>query len=333
MNGRILTILTGGTICSSVNADGKRYSDARNVRIIEAFERSGSPYAGSVSFETVYASDILSENMTTTVWNHLLRCFADVHWADVDGVIVLHGTDTLAYTSAMLAVALRGLPHPVVMVSAQLPLSEPESNGHANFRAAVALIESDVKPNVYAVYRNADGNMYVHTGAALRQCQPYSNDFHSDGETVIEDIDRVSYKGVRTPADKMILRAMRPLRSDVMLLEPYVGMDYGRIRIEGLRAVVHTAYHSGTLCVSEKAGSASVITLLERCRKYGVSVFVTPVSGEDYGYVTTGELLAHGAVPLTGMTAETVYAKALVGSALGYWGAELESFVRDGSSM
>nr|MBQ4320119.1 asparaginase [Clostridia bacterium] len=186
MDKKIFVIMTGGTICSAPDYNNKRDSNASAVRsyIIDGFRASSSPYRESAEFDVynLAPSDILSENMTLSVWDMIIAIFRGIRFEDYSGIIVLHGTDTLAYTSAMLSIVLAGIPVPVIMVSAQLPLvkkfgdgfvPEERTNGYANFRTAAELILNGIKPNVYAVYRNdsdvghTPGEMLVHYGAEL----------------------------------------------------------------------------------------------------------------------------------------------------------------------
>lgn len=55
----------------------------------------------------------------------------------VRGVILTHGTDTLAYTANLLALALEGTALPVILVSSHTPPTDPAANGHRHFAAAV----------------------------------------------------------------------------------------------------------------------------------------------------------------------------------------------------
>ncbi|MBO0821424.1 MAG: asparaginase, partial [Nocardiopsaceae bacterium] len=56
-----------------------------------------------------------------------------------DGIVILHGTDTLAYTAAALSFALRGVDRPVVLTGSMIPGSAPGSDAPANLRAAYAV--------------------------------------------------------------------------------------------------------------------------------------------------------------------------------------------------
>ena len=120
----ILVILTGGTICSSTNEKGQRYSDAGNVKIIEAFKKSHSPFADKVHFETMTPTDILSENMTLDAWNTLITTLRDqIDWSHYSGVIMLHGTDTLAIRHLCCRFSFPVLPSPCVWCPASFPLT------------------------------------------------------------------------------------------------------------------------------------------------------------------------------------------------------------------
>ncbi len=329
----ILVVLTGGTICSSVNAEGIRYSDAANVEIIQNFQTGQSPFSGKIVFTAKTPLDILSENMTINSWNVLLQFFrTEVDWNAYQGVIVLHGTDTLAYTSSLLSIALAGVPVPICMVSSQLPLSFAETNGHANFRAAVELIMNGIAPNVYAVYRNMDQRMYVHYGAHLLQCGNYSQDFFSVDAVQIDVTESAKFSGKSFETDAVLIRELTNLSPCVMQITPYVGIRYDAYCLDGVRAVVHGTFHSESVCVERKNGQGayseySVISLLDRCRERGIPVFLAPCSTDAYRYESTGDALNQGAYNISNTTFEMAYVKTLVGCALGYDETELQHFV------
>lgn len=325
---KILVIMTGGTICSSVNDKNERFSDAENVRIIKAFKNGTSPYSW-VEFESVTALDILSENMTVQTWNVLLAALRKVELNKYRGVILLHGTDTLAYTSSLLSLVLCGYEVPVMCVSSQLPLWDKDTNGYDNFRVATELIMDGIAPNVYAVYRNSDGNMYVHYGAHLLQCRNYSNDFFSC-DMMSADEAVLCAEGFKT--NGMLIDDFDILEPCVMCIVPYVGLDYSRLSLEGVSAVIHGTYHSDSVCVDRKSGQGSitdfsVLSLMKRCDEKDISLILAPCDGNAYAYESTGDALRNGALYASSMTFEMSYIKTLVGCAVGYNGEELCEFV------
>lgn len=329
----ILVILTGGTICSAVNDEGRRFSDAKHVRIIEAFHNGASPWRDRAQFSVQMPLDILSENMTIESWNVLLEELrSNVDWKRYKGIIVLHGTDTLAFTSSLLSIVLAGAPIPVMLVSSQLPLHMEGTNGHANFRAAAELILNGIAPNVYAVYRNSDDRIYVHYGAHLLQCRNYSDDFFSRTAMVVENPENAALTGRSFQTDTMYIRRFAELSPCVLCVQPYAGINYAAYCLDGVRAVVHGTYHSETVCVERKNGMGgfsehSILHLIDRCAAKNIPVFLAPCSPTAFRYESTGDALACGAFHIEGTTAEMAYAKTLIGCAMGCTGAELAAFV------
>ncbi len=319
---KILLLLTGGTICSFDRGDGERASDTHRAEtlIVQKYKEC---FGDSLSFDTRFTLNILSENMTVSHWNVLLDEFRTCDFSAYDGIIVLHGTDTLAYTASLLSLVLSGLKIPVLLVSAQLPLTHPNTNGNENFRAAVELIKQRITPNVYAVYRNSDGVTYLHLGAHLRQCANHSDDFFSVDMT---PLSAAKFSPVSNGSPLLLYR-MEQLLPSVLRIEPYVGLDYDHFSLEHVRAVLHGTYHSGTVATFPD-GNSSLLSLLRRCEERKIPVFLSPCDKHTYAYETTGEVLRAGAVAISRMTPEMTYAKLLVGLALSLSGDDLEDFLK-----
>ena len=323
---KILLILTGGTICCQKN-DGVLSSctQAAELALVDGFRRSGSPWRGT-EFCSRFPLDTLSENMTVEKWQLILDELRQTDFAAWDGIILAHGTDTLGFTAALLDAALEGLGVPLVLVSSQYPLADGRANGPANFRAAVELIcEGKLSGGVWAVYRNADGVTWLHRGRELRQCPVGSDDFQSEHMT---DVARLTERAERTAAavgaiGGLPLYKARPLTPCVLRIEPYVGLDYRRWELSGLRAVVHGVYHCGTACTGrlgpqEAYGPDSLLYLQDRCRELDIPLFIGPV---DFGpahdpYATMADYGRAGVIPVPGVSPETVYARAVLGCAL-----------------
>ena len=323
---KILLILTGGTICSSENSEGKRSSHAEEAKykIVSAFRESSSPYS-DVEFDYRTPLNILSENMTLDTWNCLLDDLRSIKNINCyKGIILLHGTDTLAYTSSLLSIMLTDLEVPLILVSSQLPIDSEGTNAKANFRAAAELIMNGIAPNVYTVYRNSDGITYLHYGNHLKQCESFSDDFFSKDMQKIPDTENAKLSGRPYPSDAGLLRKIPALKGGVLTIAPYVGIDYSCYNLQNVSAVIHYTYHSQTVCVE---GNNSVVTLAEKCSHEGIDLFLAPCDSDAYKYETTGKALKSGAFPISSMTHEAAYAKALTGCSLGLKGTELASFI------
>ncbi|MBP3938463.1 MAG: asparaginase [Clostridia bacterium] len=312
---KILLILTGGTICSSENSDGRRESDAKSaeLKIINNFRQSDSPF-NSVQFETRMPLDILSENMTIDRWDILLDELRATESEKYNGIIILHGTDTLAYTASLLSLVMSEKNLPVCLVSSHSPIDTKGTNANINFRTAVELIMNGLKPNVYAVYENSDGKTYLHYGAHLLQCGNYSNDFFSKDMIAVENIEEACKESIAFETHNNLLNEIQKLDKNVLIINPYVGLDYNSINTENVSAVVHTTYHSQTVCVD--GDNNSFAEFAKKCKKEGVSLILTPCSKSSFSYETTATALKNGAITVDGLTNETAYAKAVIGCSL-----------------
>jgi L-asparaginase len=89
-----------------------------------------------------FATPIDSSNATPADWNRIGRDIAE-RYGNHDGFVVLHGTDTMAYTASALSFMLRGLRKPVILTGSQIPLGEARSDALQNLIGAMQLAASD----------------------------------------------------------------------------------------------------------------------------------------------------------------------------------------------
>lgn len=366
---KILVVLTGGTICSHVGRNGKSKSNATKTKsyLAEHFQKSDSPFASQAVFDyCALETDVLSENMSASVLYGLLGIFKNHHIEEkYAGVIVLHGTDTLAYTSSFLSFALAGFALPVCMVSAQLPLKrkrkteengrikavvedDPDTNGYANFRASVELILNGIAPNVYVVYRNMDGTLLLHLGAHLLQCPNGSDDFHSRDEMKIPDQKNARLAGISFENAHAYLHRVTNASENVLFLTPHTNLNYSLFDLTSCRAVIHGTYHSESVCIGRPSDASkkqkkeyltldtvreedrpfSILLLLSLCKEKKIPLFLAPCQKKNFKYSTTANALRCGAIPLPCLTAESAYAKALLACMLGKSGRAFELFMQ-----
>ena len=139
---RIHLLATGGTIAGEADptGDGARYR--AGVRPVEQLLSAlpGLDATAELSAEQILSLD--SKDMTPADWLVILtaarRALAD---PGIDGVVILHGTDTLEETAYFLHLTLPG-DKPVVLTGAMRPADHPQADGPANLRAAVCLAAS-----------------------------------------------------------------------------------------------------------------------------------------------------------------------------------------------
>ena len=132
----ILLINTGGTFSSRPGNHGlsPELASGDICNLIGEFDP-----ALSIVAEDYCSLD--SSNITPDDWQRLaLRIGEKV--GVCDGVVLIHGTDTLAYTSSMLSYMLQNIPVPVVVTGSQMPLGVPMSDAADNLRCALQMAAS-----------------------------------------------------------------------------------------------------------------------------------------------------------------------------------------------
>ncbi len=337
---KILTVYTGGTI-GCAPADGQRELNTELAKryIALRFSQSDSQYAAfghSLFEDSCLTHQTLSENMTVarlqTIIDHL-RSFDLSAYA---GVMIMHGTDTLAYTAALLSMLLCDTPVPVMLVSGAKPPMVEGTNANSNFRAAAELILGGIAPNVYVPYMSSDGVMGLHTGSRILQSANFSDDFVSAGESWVVSGDNTRLlsraEELSSARQKSPYASDLRLQSGLLRLAPYTGLDYSRIPLDGIKAVVHGTYHSGTFCVerSDEAstyGAGSVLHLAARCKARNIPIFAAPCQLGEEQYSSVFDGVKNGGIVPLNMTNECACMKALLGISNGLHGEELTEYM------
>jgi L-asparaginase len=88
-----------------------------------------------------------SSNMTPHDWSRIARNIAE-NFDAYDGFVVIHGTDTMAYTASALAFLLEGLDKPVVLTGSQIPLCEVRNDGRSNLVTSLLVAATEKIPEV-----------------------------------------------------------------------------------------------------------------------------------------------------------------------------------------
>ena len=157
--GRVLLIHTGGTIGMRSTERGYEPSHgylAGRLSRIHAFNDPDtdqqltrpSRHGRRVSYDVIELEPLIdSANMSARGWVRIARTIAE-HHADYDGFVVLHGTDTMAYTASALSFMLEGLDKTVVLTGSQIPLSRTRNDAVDNLLGAMLLAGHYVIPEV-----------------------------------------------------------------------------------------------------------------------------------------------------------------------------------------
>ncbi len=305
---KILVLHTGGTIASA--DDNGVIKAVTSFPVVEKFKEKDGDYV----FDNEIIANILSENANSGFYEKIINTLAKKDLSQYSGVIIMHGTDTLSFTSSIVAMALRHIDIPVCFVSANKILSDKNSNALDNFTLAVGYITCGGKGFVVP-YRNPDGRCLIHLATRLNQADFATDSFSCAGFTPYAEVVKnsivfyddktgISNRTLCAPLKKL-LNCELTLKNKVLLINPYPDIDYSVYDLEKTKpaAVLHTSYHSGT------ANAYALEPFIEKCRNLGIEFYFSPVKKNEAMYETTKLICGNAAKPLYNMTVESALAK------------------------
>jgi len=252
MNIRI--IFTGGTI-GSAEKDNIISTDSKAAyTLLEKYRKEYD--AADVSFETSEPLRMLSENLSASEINLIIKSVREAVTEDTDGIIVTHGTDTIQYTAAALSLIFDSINIPVMLVSSAYPLDDERQNGTDNFAAAVEFIKEKAGCGVFVPYRNKeDGYVMIHDAQKLMS--------HHETTDSLFSLDDEYYACYMKDHNEIILNAgfhkaemsehEKPADigySDdpgILVVAPYPGCSYEFGELTGYKYLLFRPYHSATL--------------------------------------------------------------------------------------
>ena len=133
---KVLLIYTGGTIGMNRNplTGALEPFDFDHLRIcmpeLDQFQTEIATYQ--------FQPPLDSSDMSPQLWTELVHIVSD-HYDDYDGFVILHGTDTMAYTASALSFMLQNLTKPVVLTGSQLPIGQLRTDGKENLITSIEI--------------------------------------------------------------------------------------------------------------------------------------------------------------------------------------------------
>ena len=147
----VMVLYTGGTIGMQASANGLAPASGFEARMREQLAGQALP---AWRFQEM-APLIDSANMNPAYWQRLHTAVIDAVDQGCDGVLILHGTDTLAYSAAAMSFQLLGLPAPVVFTGSMLPAGVPDSDAWENVSGALQALGTGLAPGVHLHFHGA----------------------------------------------------------------------------------------------------------------------------------------------------------------------------------
>ncbi|MGB9933111.1 Glu-tRNA(Gln) amidotransferase subunit GatD [Haloarcula amylolytica] len=223
-------ISTGGTIASTV--------DYRTGAVTAQFDaedvlRAVPDLAGMANYRGRVVANILSENMTPAVWQDLAQAVHEEIEAGADGIVVMHGTDTMQYSASALSFML-DTPVPIVFTGSQRSADRPSSDNVMNAVSAVEAATSDCAEVLVCMHADeSDDRCALHRGTRVRKNHTSRRDaFETVGAKplgeVNYDIDgesTVTFRREYAERGSVDLALHDDIETDVELVKFSPGMD------------------------------------------------------------------------------------------------------------
>lgn len=309
---RVLVIATGGTIASA--EEGSGLAPALTGEQLVAFVPE---VAQACRVEVSQVMNVDSTNMRPEGW---LAIAGEVRrrYDEFDGFVVLHGTDTLAYTAAGLSYLVQDSPKPVVLTGSQLPMGDPGTDGKRNLLDAVLVACDDAAAGVMVAFGSK-----VILGTAARKVRTRS--FEAFDSLNVPDLGLVCGGRVEWTADAEAtaeasgVRFYDSLNPRVAVLKLTPGMD--ALIIDALRpacdALVVEAFGLGG--IPEYDGITDTLLAWVDAGKTLVMTTQCPYEGADLSVYEVGRafcdrpgVLMGGSATTEALLAKTMWALAQV---------------------
>ncbi|MDO4323850.1 MAG: asparaginase [Lachnospiraceae bacterium] len=297
----ILMISTGGTLASSHSENGL----APGLHGSDILDRiAGLTASFCVEEEELFMMD--SSNIQPEEWAQLAQRIYERR-LDYDGIVVIHGTDTLAYTASAVSYALQNIEVPVVLTGSQVSIENPIADATENCRAALHMAASGC-PGVYVAF-----NRKIIMGTRASKIRTRSFD-------AFESID-YPY-AARINSNGLVVNPMIPVSRDggcclqnrfcpdVFLLKLFPGISpdiFAKLADMGIRGVYVEAFGIGGLPfwkrnITEAIGEAirrgMIVVVGSQCLYEGSDFTVYEVGRQvlERGVITAGNMTTEAAV-------------------------------------
>jgi glutamyl-tRNA(Gln) amidotransferase subunit D len=308
----VALLTTGGTIASRVDYQTGGVRPVRDEREILQFYPD-LEQGGPVRVVSVF--DKLSEDIAPADWVTLAEKIVATFREGARGIVVAHGTDTLAFTASALSFLLANLPGPVVLVGAQRSPDRPSSDGASNLHAAVRLARAGEFGEVVVLMHAglSDDRFAIHRATRVRKMHSSRRDaFQSRNAPPLGFVgpDAISWTEPARASRPNGLAVEGPLSAEAALLWFYPGLrpEQGAAFVRGLRGLVVAGTGLGHVAsahfpwMREAVESGAVVVMTTQCLEGLADPFV---------YATGRELLRAGVLYVDDLLPETAYTKLL----------------------
>ena len=259
-----------------------------------------------------------SSNITPDFWVKIAKIIK-LNYEKFDGFVILHGTDTMAYTASALSFMFENLNKPIILTGSQLPIGTLRTDGKENLITSIEIASSKINnlpvvPEVCIYFENK----LFRGNRATKYSTKHFNAFISENYPVLAQagigID-YNLSSIYYPTLDKKLKLQTSLSKDVIILKLFPGIEENTIemilKIPNLKGVVLETYGSGNAPTGKK-----FLSVIQRAiRKKIIVMNVTQCSAGGINmelYETGRKLLGMGVISGTDMTTEAAITKLMV---------------------
>lgn len=304
---RVLVIYTGGTFGMQASTEGLQPS----AGIGERLKRVTAELDDLPDYEVEELDHLIdSSNLRPADWQ-VMAARLMARWEAFDGFVLIHGTDTMAYSASALSFLLAGINKPVILTGSQIPLGQVRNDATANFVASLQWAADKRISEVCIAF----GNRLLRGNRARKLASMAFTAFDSP------NLPHLGTVGIRrellnetllTPDEPAFVAPdFEPLAVAQLLLYPGIGASQVKAILDEprLKAVVLLSYGAG----NPPDADAELMAVLEAAISRGVVIVnVTQclTGGVAQGaYASAAKLNQMGVIPGADMTAESAFAK------------------------
>ncbi len=322
---KIWLIYTGGTIGMTQTEFGYApvpgYMEG-SLKNLNELEMPSMP-----DYDFVEYSPLLdSSNITVADWN---KMGLDIYnnYDKYDGFVIMHGTDTMAYTASALSFMLEGLGKPVILTGSQIPFCEVRSDARENLITAMIIAANFNIPEVCTYF----GGMLLRGNRSTKVSADGLIAFDSPnmeplGEAGVNII--INSKLLLDDGQEFGLCQFGDYQIAVLKIFPGIQFEiFENIMTDKLKGIVIEAFGAGNIPQNDD----SMIKILQKAKAKGIHIVVCTQclkgSAEIGQYETSRELVSAGAICGFDMTVESAVTKLYYLLSKGYEGEKIRNLM------
>ena len=307
MKKKILIIYTGGTIGMTKTENGYAPNMNKFLKMVNNIEELKDPKMPIWNIEAI--SPILdSSNISLNEWNKIGEKVYE-NYDNYDGFVILHGTDTMAYSASALSFMIENNSKPIVFTGSQIPLCELRNDARDNLITSIMIAASDI--NEVCLYF---GGKLLRGNRSIK----YSSDgliaFKSPNYPLLglAGINIEIDKNNLLPKENKRINLIRLKDNPIGVIKIFPGIQYNlfkNIMTKDLKAVVIETFGSGNI----PDNNGSLLPIIKQAFDNGILVVICSqcIHGKVAlgTYETSNSLKQAGAISGYDITTEAAVAK------------------------